>query len=132
MITSPADGVRRTLAIYCQLMDDGKYAEAADLFVSDARWTVQGVTYRGIDEIRRLMSGWPTPDGVKHLTFNSVIDIDDDVATVVSDYLMVRSTEIGGVVHRGGRYHDTLTHDQIGQWKFVTRENRGTSFVRDE
>lgn len=130
MATCPAEGVRRTLAIYCQLMDDGRYADAAALFVDDAQWTVQGVTHHGIDEIRALMSDWPVPTGGKHLTFNSVIDVDGDAAAAVSDYLMVRSTEIGGVVHRGGRYHDTLRRDRSGLWRFVARENRGSSFVQ--
>ena len=126
------EGVRRTLALYCHLMDDGAYHEAADLFGDDGRWTIQGTTHTGAQEIRELLSTWPSPAGHKHLTVNSVIDVDGDSATAVSDFVVVRPSGGGGVVVRGGRYHDTLVRRPGGHWTFASRENRGTSFVGDE
>ncbi|MDF3312207.1 nuclear transport factor 2 family protein [Rhodococcus sp. T2V] len=130
MVANDIEGVRRTLAAYCQLMDDGDYGEAANLFHSDARWTVAGVVYNGITEIRNLVASWPVPDGIKHLTFNSIIDVDGGLATAVSDYLVMKATDIGGVAIRAGRYHDSLSRSASGEWKFSERENRGSSFVR--
>ena len=129
MSADEIEGVRRTLALYCQLMDDGHHDEAVDLFDDDGCWTIQGATHQGINEIREMLSSMPLLESVKHVTTNSVIDIDGEVATAVSDFLVVRASDIGGVVLRAGRYHDSLRRSSSGRWKFVTRENRGTSFV---
>ncbi|MFC9363270.1 nuclear transport factor 2 family protein [Rhodococcus sp. NPDC057014] len=130
MVTNDIEGVRRTLAAYCQLMDDGDYEEAVNLFHPDAQWTVAGVVYSGMNEIRDLVASWPVPDGIKHLTFNSIIDIENGIATAISDYLVMRATDIGGVAIRAGRYHDSLSQSQSGEWRFSARENRGSNFVR--
>ena len=129
MIANDVEGVRRVLALYCQLMDDGRYDEVAQLFDPEGRWTVMGKTYAGVDEIRGLMSSWPSPAGTKHLTVNSIIDIDGELAAAVSDFVVVQGTEVGGVVHRSGRYHDTLRRDSSGRWMFLARDNRGSSLV---
>lgn len=128
------EGVRRTLAAYGQAMDDGRYDDAARLFHADARWVVGGVTHFGAEAIAAAMSGWPVRTGVKHLTVNSVIDIEPDGegARAVSDFFLVQAGELGGVVTRAGRYHDVLRRRASGTWVFAERENRGVSFVTDD
>ena len=125
------EGVRRTLAAYGQAMDDGRYDDAARLFAAEARWTVGGATHVGTAAIAEAMSGWPVRTGMKHLTANSVIDVEPggERARAVSDFFLVQAGEFGGVVQRAGRYYDILQRTESGTWVFIERENRGTSFV---
>lgn len=123
------EGIRRTLALYCQLMDDARYDEVADLFTTDGRWNVQGSEHVGNQAIRSVMASWPGPSGTKHITANSVIDIDGDTASSVSDFVLFQPSPVGGVAVRAGRYRDSLRKDPTGQWLFARRENLGESLV---
>lgn len=124
------DRIRQTLAHYTQYIDDRRFDDLADLFAEDATWTVAGLTFHGRRAIREHMSTWPDPQvRTVHLTFDSVIDVGGPTATVVSNYVLLMETDIGGVVARAGRFRDVL-RDDGDRWRFTQRTNDGSSWMQ--
>jgi SnoaL-like domain len=120
--TTPTDGIRRTIAQYCQLCDDGRFDEWIDLFTADARFHVMGRTHQGHEAIVGFMRvGQSEDQRGRHATFESVIDLSDDGRTTRTwtDYLFVdKSRSVTSV----GRYHDELVQGDDGRWRFTLRE----------
>jgi uncharacterized protein (TIGR02246 family) len=115
------DGIRRTLADYSQLCDDGRFEEWARLFSDDARFVVSGQVTEGRDAIRDLMARMQPPEARgKHITSNSLVDLDGDSATATTDYLFVRATADGPVIVAAGRYYDRLARHGP-RWQFRER-----------
>jgi len=115
------DRIRRTLSEYSQRCDDGRYDEWSQLFTEDARFVVSGTEARGRPAIRDLMTRMlPPGQGGKHITSNTLVDIDGDTATSTTDYLFVRPTGAGPTIVAAGRYHDQLARDGV-DWKFRLR-----------
>src|SRR5262249_53092748 len=50
------EGIRRTLALYCQLCDDGRFDEWADLYTEDAVFRVMGGEHRGPEAIKAFIA----------------------------------------------------------------------------
>jgi 3-phenylpropionate/cinnamic acid dioxygenase small subunit len=121
-VRSPEEGVRRTLAQYFQLCDDGRFAEWSDLFTVDARFHVLGRTCTGRDEIRAFIEvGQSEEKRGRHVGLVPVIDVEPDGrrARAWTDYLFVdRERAITSV----GRYHDELELGDDGRWRISLRE----------
>ncbi len=117
------DQIRRTLGAYSQRCDDGRFDEWSDLFTEDARMCVGGQVTEGRQAIRAAMAAMQ-PDGArgKHITANSLIDVDvdGDTATAATDYVFVRRGPDGLAIVAAGRYHDRLVR-QGSQWRFSDR-----------
>jgi hypothetical protein len=120
--------VARTLALYCQLCDDGRFDEWADLFVADAQFTVLGRTHEGRGDIKAWIERAQAPElRGKHLLGQSIVDVGSagDTATGVTDYAFIGRTPQGGyAITSAGRYHDTFVLGDDGRWRFATREIR--------
>ena len=111
--------IRRLLASYCQLLDDGRFDEWIALFAADADFLVMGMHKRGHDEIRGFIEPAQPADarGV-HTISAPVITLADDTATSTVDFVWLsRNGEVGQV----GRYHDTVARRATG-WQFTRRE----------
>ena len=121
-MTEDQDQIRRTLAEYCQLLDDGRFEQWADLFTEDARLVLLGRVTTGRDAIRDYMMG-VQPDGSRglHMTANSLVDADGDSATATTDYMFVRPSGGGPAIIAAGHYHDRLVRDRT-RWRFSERE----------
>jgi uncharacterized protein (TIGR02246 family) len=116
------DQVRRTLACYCQYLDDGDFDRWVELFCEDALLLFAGRTSEGRASIRKYMEQVQPPEGRgKHITANILVDVDRDTATARTDYLFVRPTAQGLVLMATGRYHDQLVRDG-DRWRFRQRE----------
>jgi uncharacterized protein (TIGR02246 family) len=116
--------IRRTLGAYGRLCDDGRFDEWAELFTEDARLGFPGQEAEGRDAIKTLMERvQPAEARGKHVTANSLIDVDGSAAAVTTDYLFVRTTPAGPAIVAVGRYHDRLVR-RDGRWLF--RERRIT------
>jgi hypothetical protein len=118
--------IRRVLASYCQLLDDGKFDALSELFTPDGSFSYAGAAVSGRAAIEEwFTSSQPPERRGKHLTLNVLIDVDGDHdhdhATVTSDYLWVRS--VGGDISLGlaGRYQDTLVRTDEGCWLIARR-----------
>ena len=55
MSSTPEEAIRRTLAQYAQLCDEGRFAEFGDLFEPDARFHVMGETQAGRADIEAFI-----------------------------------------------------------------------------
>jgi ketosteroid isomerase-like protein len=122
------DDVGRTLALYCQFCDDGRFDEWIELFTEDARFTVLGETYEGRDDIKAWISQMQAPEHRgKHILGQSVFDVDASSGTAsgTTDYTFVTGTPEGGyTITSAGRYYDTFVRSGDGRWRFATREIR--------
>ncbi len=113
--------IRRTLAQYSQLCDDGRFDEWAELFTEDARLVLGGQVTEGRSAIRSHMATLQ-PDGArgKHITSNPLVDLDGAAARVTTDYLFVRPGTDGLGILAAGRYYDHLVSDGR-RWRFHRR-----------
>jgi len=122
--------IRRSLALYCQLLDDRRFDDWIKLFAEDAEWTIPSVTFKGRREIeaglRKIDAG---PLGIcKHLTFHSVIEFDapsearawSDLVCIIRDPRPENRASDWRVVS-AGRYYDRLAKGGDGLWYFTKR-----------
>jgi ketosteroid isomerase-like protein len=136
--------IREVLERYMRVNDDGDIDSALDLFDEDARYQVVGRIFRGHEEIKAfwLSVGWSTgfvpwtepgrelvQPRSSHISSNPIIDVQGDVATAESDFLVVDRGEDGRAkLVLVGRYRDRLGKGADGRWRFVART--GVSVAR--
>jgi 3-phenylpropionate/cinnamic acid dioxygenase small subunit len=118
------EAIRELLARYCFLLDGHRLREFATLFTADGEWISRNGTAKGPGAIERLLRDL-VPEPVsgrrrKHFTANIIIELADDRATVVSNFLVVRDSEAGPVISVAGTYDDVLVRTLEG-WKFRAR-----------
>jgi len=117
-----SDGIRRTIAQYCQLCDDGRFDEWIALFTADARFHVMGRTTMGRADIKAFMEvGQREELRGRHATFEPLIDLAEDgnTARVWTDFVFV---DKGGTITTIGRYHDEMARGTDGRWRYVLHE----------
>jgi 3-phenylpropionate/cinnamic acid dioxygenase small subunit len=118
---SDEESVRRTLALYCQLCDDGRFDEWADLYTDDARFSVLGGHHDGRAAIRAFIeAGQPPERRGKHVCANPVVEVRGDEASARTDYVFVARADGGFAITSAGRYHDRLVRDG-DRWRFAER-----------
>jgi SnoaL-like domain len=118
------DAIRELIGRYCFFIDLGKYDEWADTFAEEAVFEVSGMfRFDGraairefADHIPKNANGLP---GMKHCTFNHVIDVSGERAKATCYLLVVRE---GTPLHVdiAGRYEDELVK-RSGRWLFTRR-----------
>lgn len=121
-MTTPHEGIRRTLAAYCLLCDDGRFEEWGELFTEDTRFHVMGTTHHGrAGATGFIEAGQPPERRGTHVVSSSIIEVDPGASTARawSDYLFV---DRNGAIINVGRYHDELVCDDDGVWRFSLRE----------
>ena len=111
-----------TLARYQRYSADARYDDWADLFAENGEFI-------GIDEVpqsghealaKHIESKHPEPRGVtKNITANPIIEINGDMATAISDFVLVEISDQSSIL-LAGRYEDELRKEPSG-WKFVLR-----------
>ena len=123
MERSPEDGVRRTLAQYAQLCDDGRFDEFADLFTEDCRFHVMRQTHEGRAAVKEFIGAAMTPEARgKHAILSSVIDIEDGKVRTAKAWTDFVFAAASGTITSIGRYHDELECGADGRWRFTLRE----------
>jgi len=120
------EGVRRLIALYCQLLDDQRDAEWLSLFRDDAVWVLGTREFRGrsairayIENLRRERPAWRS----KHLCTNVVLELNGSTARVTSDLAMLsRTGDEPWRVASLGRYVDQVVQaSNAGAWQFAER-----------
>jgi 3-phenylpropionate/cinnamic acid dioxygenase small subunit len=115
----PEHAIRRTLARYCQLLDDGRFDEWVEVFSDDVAFSVMGQVAHGRDAVRRLIEPVQQADARgRHILSEPLITVDGDTASAATDYCFV-SRELA--VSSAGRYHDVLVRDG-DEWRISARE----------
>ena len=111
--------IRRLLAGYCHLLDDGRFDEWISLFDEDVVFIVMGNRLQGRGEVRSFIE--PTQqeeDRGRHILSEPAIEVDGDTALVVTDFVFVSRTNI---IMTTGRYLDTVRRCP-DRWAFASRE----------
>jgi ketosteroid isomerase-like protein len=117
---SDEDGIRRTIAKYCQLFDARKWDELAEIFAEDSSVTSRRGTFQGRANVIRDLQSAMTGDYHGTLfTANSWITVEGDAASAVSDFLEVEDTQIVAT----GTYQDTFTRAG-DSWLLASKEIR--------
>jgi 3-phenylpropionate/cinnamic acid dioxygenase small subunit len=115
--------IRRTLAEYCQLLDDGDLGALTELFAPDGSIAFRGTEGKGRDGLARWFeSNHPSAERGKHISANPIVEIDVEGAAVTSDFVFFGWKDNRYLVVRGaGRYHDTFVLID-GSWRIQRRE----------
>jgi len=119
------DAIREVMARYCHALDSGRFDAVATLFAPDGEWTTDYGAATGPAEIERFLTGLVPRKGEgpqrKHYITNTVIELDGNSASAVSDYLIIREADDGLIPVMGGTYRDRFVrHD--GAWLFQRKE----------
>ena len=115
------EAIRRTLAEYCQALDDGRFDEWAEVFTDDVRFEVMDRVLEGIADVRSFIEAAQGPEARgRHMLSEPLIQIDQsgDTATAMTDYAFI-SQQLR--ITSAGRYHDTLVQ-RGGRWRISSRE----------
>ena len=113
--------IRRTLAAYCQLVDDGEFHRLAEQFAPDGCFCYAGEVVTGRDALERWFARTAPRRPGKHLTMNAIVDITGDRAAVVSDFLFVRFIDGRVQPDLAGRYRDAFV--KVGdEWLIARRD----------
>jgi len=116
------DTIRDVLHMYCQCMDEGRFAELGTLFAEDGEWVAPYRTARGPAGITAWLtqSVPPTPKRM-HYVMNSLIRVTGDTAEAKSNYLVMVEGPEGPIPSVCGTYVDQLVRGKDG-WLFRRRE----------
>jgi ketosteroid isomerase-like protein len=117
---SDEDGIRRTIAQYCHFFDAKRWDELAKVFAEDASVASRRGTFRGRANVIRDLQNAMTDDYHGTLfTANSLITVEGNAASAVSDFMEVEDTNILAT----GTYHDTFTKSG-DTWLMASKEIR--------
>ena len=119
------DAIREVMARYCHALDAGRFSEVASLFAEAGEWTTDYGSAVGRAAIEALLTRNVPRKGEgpqrKHYIANIIIQIENDIATTVSDYLIIRESENGLIPVMGGTYKDRF-QKRDGEWQFLRKE----------
>jgi 3-phenylpropionate/cinnamic acid dioxygenase small subunit len=117
--TTSESEIRRLLAKYCQLIDDGNFDDWIQLFTDDIEFVVMGMHKHGHAELRGFIEPSQQADARgKHMISEPWIEVDGDIATATTDFAWVSKQ---GSIGQSGRYHDRIVRQPDG-WRFERRE----------
>jgi hypothetical protein len=124
MVQSDDAAVRNLIGAYCQHLDDRRFSDLAALHDADAAFEAMGKVYKGPAEIQRFFDENVPPEARgKHLCFNTVLHLDGDRGSGVTDYAVLVPTATGYELTNAaavGRYIDEFVR-RDGQWLFASR-----------
>ncbi|MGH2684267.1 MAG: nuclear transport factor 2 family protein [Actinomycetota bacterium] len=129
-MSPPHEAVRNLLGRYCELLDRGDLEGVADLFAEAVLTDDDGrEVARGREGTLRLLRGTLHLHGgsprTRHLTTNSIIDVDEEAgtATARSAYVVLQATDtlaLQPII--AGRYRDRFARRADGEgWRFAER-----------
>lgn len=120
------DAIREVLAEYCFRLDDGRFAEMAELFTESGTWDTafgRATGRAAVAELARDIrskAGEQRPRGI-HLVTNISITLDGASARVRSNWTVVQNSPTGPKIGSGGGYADQMAKED-GHWRFRYRK----------
>ncbi|HEU0169651.1 MAG TPA: nuclear transport factor 2 family protein [Chloroflexota bacterium] len=117
------EGIRRTLALYCQYLDARKFPEWAGLFTEDGDWNGNVSRAAILDNIASGALAKRPELRRKHVCTNIIMRVNGGEAQAESDFVMYDANGPAEPWHVAawGRYVDTLVQRPEG-WLFATRK----------
>jgi uncharacterized protein (TIGR02246 family) len=119
--------IRNCVARIAHTADSGHLEEYLDLFTSDASWEMEGNRRVGRADLRagaeqRRRQGMTGPgSATRHVITTLSVQIDgSDVATAVSNWIFLTSTDGPPQISLAGQYRDTFRRTPAG-WKLSRR-----------
>ncbi len=124
-MSAEEDQVRRTLALYAHKHDTRDVDGYASLFAVDGSFVSARAQHRGRGAVKEFIAdlyrSQPADRRTKHLCGNSVIDVDGQAASAVTDFVAYERLGDGPwQVHTIGQYQDRLILED-GMWRFAER-----------
>ncbi len=114
--------IRRALAEYCQLCDDGDFDALLARFTPDATFCFGARIVQGRAALRSWFEVTQSPARRgKHITANALVDVDGDRAEVRSDFVFLTLTDRVLRPLVTGRYRDEFRRID-GVWLIGRRE----------
>lgn len=131
---SAEEGVRLTLALGAQKIDDGDVEGYVALFSENARLMTRTVEYNGRaairDGITAAFGTWAPGSVTKHHIGGSVINVEGNTAKAITDLVVFQALAEGGwTVLQTGRYHDSFVQED-GEWRISERRVMADVFHR--
>jgi len=121
--TASEFAIRRLVSEYCYFLDQRRFADLSALFAADGTWEALAGKATGPQEIERFLSELvPASPKRRHFVTNTIIDEHGAEAISTSYYLVVRESDNGPMVSVAGTYHDRLSRNSSGEWKFAYRK----------
>ena len=113
--------VQRLMSTYCQLVDDGRFADVAALFTEDGGFENKGVRI-GQPQLVSFLEQAQVPERRgRHSCGYALVQFDgDDTALAATDFVFMGRADGAFFVKFVGRYHDALRRGPHG-WQFVER-----------
>jgi hypothetical protein len=120
-----AEGVRATIAVYTQALDDGRTDDLVATFCADGGCDIPGVgSPKGHAALRQAFAALEPSTPQRHLVVNTAITgWGDDEVTAISDFVFLVPGDPLWGVRVVGRYQDTLHRDGT-RWLFHQRTIR--------
>ncbi len=123
------DAIRNLIARYSHAVEAIDPDAYAAVFTEDGTMTEYGETVQGRDRLRAMMAHGDSlreKDGDltafhRHTQMNSLIEVDGDAGTTITDFLILVFERTGWRVLGSGRYHDRVVRQADGQWLFASR-----------
>jgi hypothetical protein len=117
------DAIRNLIGRYSHLIDDRRYHDLSTIAIPDVTFDILGQVSEGAEATAALFASRELPNRRgKHITTNSVIEVDGDRATGTTDFVYAgREGDEGPfTVMNAGRYQDTFVR-QDGRWLLASR-----------
>jgi hypothetical protein len=123
---NPQDGIRNTIARYMHAIDDKDIEKATLTFAQNGKLHARGEPATGHAAIRdflhALWDGSPPDRKTKHMHTASVITVNGNTATSVSDVTVLScSAGISWAIRATNRHHDKLVLEN-GEWRFAEKQ----------
>jgi hypothetical protein len=115
--------IRRLIQEIAHCTDRGDYAGWVAAFIEDGRHVRGDVVHAGRAELLEHIASDQPPElrGI-HVTSNIQVDIQNDKAQGVTDFLFIAPTAQGIGIIAYGEYRDDFRVDGSGRWKVSQRE----------
>ena len=113
--------VQRLMSTYCQMVDDGRFAEVASLFTDDGVFENREVRI-GQQQLASFLEDAQVPERRgRHSCAYALVQFEgDDLARAATDFIFMGHADGAFFMKFVGRYHDTLRRGPDG-WQFVER-----------
>jgi uncharacterized protein (TIGR02246 family) len=121
MTAQAVQDIRNLIAAYAHALDDGRTDDVVATFCPDATVVIPGYgDLCGEDAIRAAYEGMVPRRPQRHVVANTLVTVDDETASAVSDLLVLGKGESGWAIRLVGRYRDQLRQTEKG-WRFAVR-----------